>query len=196
MSTATPAVSGAEFARFAGGIHGTAADANPWLVTVGGKYVGTPTAVDSGDAVAKYLDQRGYDLPALGPILLDSVTTATGSGVGTFTTGVRGFKHALIVLSVSTAGGTTPTLDVYIDSRLDGTNTVNIGRFAAVTGTGTSIVALTKAFGTNQAVVDGSADAGAGTFRAIGWGDDLRIRRNISGTSPSISYTVYVHLVG
>lgn len=133
---------------------------------------------------------------------LDSATTATSSATGTTTTGLGGFRSVDVYVRAGTITGTVSTLDLFVDSRLDGTNYVNVGHFSQIAsadaGTFDRVMRLVKQPGTPVEVTGLRADAGAGTVRNIGWGNDLRIRRDISGgtTSPTFSYTVTVICLG
>ncbi len=146
----------------------------------------------TGSGTVYYLQARPMTLTYL---LLDSFTTAAGSATGTIAVGLAPYKDADVLVDVTAAAGTAATLDVYLDSRLDGTSWSNLGRLTAITGTAKALVHLSK----RQAAVEipgGGSDAGAGTIRAIGWGDDLRIRRDITGTTPSFTARVWLSLIG
>lgn len=129
--------------------------------------------------------------------LLHQFTTASGSGTGTVLGSIGQYRRAELFYHVTLATGTSATLLGYIDSRLDGTNWVNVGQFAVTTGTVKSqAVHVTKERGDDAvyAATDVTADAGAGSFRPFGWGDDMRVRLDIVGTSPSYSGRVWVNL--
>ena len=177
------------------GTHGVAADAAPLFVQSGGKWVAVPTAVADGQWVTQWLDKYGRSHPNLVNYLLDSATTATGSAIGSALVGMGAFSEVDLHVNVTVGTGTSPTLDLFVDSRLDGTNWTNIAHLTKVTTADKVSAHLSRRQGTNIEVVDVDTDAGAGTMRRIGWGDDVRIRRDIIGTSPSFSYTVYLHAV-
>lgn len=166
------------------------------LVSTTGTAIGqgtSPVLVQQVDATG------GSGHPALYQnILLASFTTlAAGTTTGTTTTGIGGYRNAALFLDVTALTGDTCTLSVFVDSRLDGTNYINVGAYALVTsagGTGRAVMVLTKEVGTAVAVGSVQADAGAGTARQIGWGDDLRIRRIISGDTASVSARVWLLL--
>ncbi|MDP3064745.1 MAG: hypothetical protein Q8O40_16315 [Chloroflexota bacterium] len=146
----------------------------------------------TGSGTVHYLQARPLTVTYL---LLDSFTTANGSATGTAAVGLAPYRDADVLVDVTVASGTAATLDVYLDSRLDGTGWSNLGRLTAITGTAKALIHLSK----RQAAVEiagGVSDAGAGTVRAIGWGDDLRVRRNITGTTPSFSARVWLNLFG
>lgn len=176
------------------GTHGTAADTSPAVVNSGGKHTTAPTAIVDGNAVVLWLSKHGYILPERQVILLDSQTTASGSGTGTALTGLGVYKDADVHVDVTLGTGTSGTLLLYLDARLDGTAWTNLARLTAFTTAAKSNVHLSKRQGAAEIAAVGT-DAGAGTVRAMGWADDLRIRRDITGTSPSFSYRVWVNLV-
>lgn len=158
------------------------------------RVVQTSTLVGTGpDNVYWFVTGPNY----VKPVLLDSATTATGSATGTTTTGLAGFKQAYIFVDVTEGTGTSPTLNLFVDSRLDGTTYFNLARLGAITTGTINVMAILNKSQTTAAEVTGLAsDAGAGTVRNIPWADDLRIRRTITGTSPSFSYRVWLHLTG
>jgi len=163
----------------------------------GGFYQQDPTAGTSGNWQRLWLNKEGMVIPERQNLLLDDVTTGTGSGTGTTTIGLGVYKECDLFLDVTAAAGGTDTADrtlaIFIDTRLDGTNYTNIAQF---NGTGSVVqyhIHLTKQFQTT-ADLNVTADAGAGTIRAVGWADDLRVRRDITGTSPDFDYRVWINL--
>ena len=137
--------------------------------------------------------------PAGSAFILHSVTTigsgATGTTTGTVTTGLAMWKNLDVYVDVTAeAGAATTTLFVFVDGRHPSNAAfVNIGVFAAITTAGAHIAHLTKEKASASTTTVG-VDAGAGTFRAIGWGDGLRIRTQLTGTADtSITATVYVY---
>ena len=180
--------------HLASGRHGTGADVNPVLLLVGGKHVVAPTAIDNGDHVITWLDAEGYQTPHRETILLDSYTTLGTNQNGSAFAGLGAFKDAEILVHVTAAAGTSPTLDVFLDTRLDGTNWVNLAHVTQITGTTTRVAHITKRNPALDLVV--ASDAGAGTVRAIGWADDLRVRSEIAGTGPSFTSRIWADLSG
>ena len=162
----------------------------PMLFVVGGRYVSAPTAGTSGNAIRWWLDPRGYDTPHREAVVLDSQTTLSTNATSTVTTGLGAFRDADVMVNLSAIAGTLPSLDMYFDTRLDGTNWVNIGRLTQATGTAAIVTAvhMSKAQSAGETIV--TADAGAGTVRSIGWADDMRVRAVVGGTSPSVTYVV------
>ena len=181
------------------GQHGTASPAgNPEFERSGGRYVlpTTATAVASGADVTQWLDARGYPTPHFEAYLLYSTL-----GVGTITnfaaatmTGLGVFKTLQVQVNVLATGGSTATLSVYLDSRFDGTNWINVARATTLTTASQSLLVLTKPVTASEVLV--TTDAGVGTVRAIGFADDLRLRHTISGATSTFDYTVYVNGIG
>lgn len=178
------------------GVHdGTADGTAGEMWKVGGRYSATAAAVGDGDAALMWVDDRGRVHPHLDAYLLDSATTATGSATGTTSRGLGVFSEMDVMARVTVGTGTSATMDMFLDSRLDGTNYINVAHLTKFTGADTVVAHLSRRQGTSLELVDVDADAGAGTIRRIGWGDDLRVRRDITGTSPQFSYTVYINSV-
>ena len=144
-------------------------------------------------------------VPMFKQVVLDSQTTVSGSGVGSWATGLGYFKQILVHVRLSAAGGTSPTLNMFLDTRLDGTNITNLVSFPQLTNTATAgmvavlnrnISLVANAAGTVGGITSAlEADVGTGTVRTAGWGDDLRVRRAIAGTSPSYSYIVTLNCI-
>ena len=138
-------------------------------------------------------------VPAGTAFILHQVTTigsgATGTTTGTVTTGLAMWKNLDVYVDVTAeAGAATTTLFVFVDGKHpDGTAFVNIGAFAALTTVGAHVAHLTKEKASLTTATVG-VDAGLGTFRALGWGDGLRIRTQLTGTATTVvSATVYVY---
>lgn len=72
-----------------------------------------------------------------------------------------------VQLNVTAASGTTPTLDVVIEDTLDGVNWNVIGTFAQKSGAGREVINITTPFG-----------------------DTVRARWTIGGTTPSFTFSV------
>ena len=166
------------------------------LNKVGGRYEKLSALTPQGTLkeVVAWFDDKGVLVPHEENLQLDGQTTVAGSGVGTWATGLGRFKYAQIFVDVSLATGTSPTLDLYLDSRLDGTTVYNAAHLTQITAAIQYSVQLSKANLAGQ--IDVSADAGAGTARSMGGADDLRVRRSIGGTSPQFTFKTWVHLIG
>ena len=88
-------------------------------------------------------------------------------------TAVEGFavaRQMVVLLDVSAADGTAPTLDVIIQDTVDGTNYRTIGTFAQKVATGQETIGITIPF-TNT----------------------IRARYTIAGTDPSFTFAVKVY---
>lgn len=175
------------------GEHGTAADATPPVLLVGGKYTAWPanSAVDSEDAAILWLSAEGYAHPYQHDLQLVTVTNGSANSTSAFSGGLGVFQEADLIVWVSLATGTSPTLDLLIDGRYNGT-AINIAHLSQITGTTQVGVHLSKRQASGQ-VLASNVDAGAGTFRAMGWGDGLRVRSQIGGTAGTFSYEVRTH---
>ncbi len=125
---------------------------------------------------------------------IQTFTTASGDATSAPITGLGKYSEADILVDITDVGGTVPTIDVLVDGRLDGTGFTNIAHLTQI-GTISKLVAhLSK----KQSVSDIEAvqiDAGEGSLRAIGWGDAMRTRIEIAGTSPSFTGRVWVNFV-
>lgn len=121
--------------------------------------------------------------------LLASAAKTTSSQSSTLT-GFGSFRTALIQLDVTAQSGTTPTLDVYIDTTIDDTNwlsMVHFAQFAATTGRRVAQLSEHGAVGMSDFDL---TDLPAGTIRQGSWGSSLRVRWLISGVSPSFTFSV------
>jgi len=86
---------------------------------------------------------------------------------------VGGFNEFLILINVSAASGTTPTLNFFVDSSPDqGTSWVQIASGAQLTGVSTQNIPL---------------GAGSSATPAL-FGEMIRLRWTIAGTTPSFTF--------
>mgnify|MGYP003394600642 CR=1 FL=1 len=197
--TGTHSYDAQAIANYEMGQHGTAAPAgNPEFQRVGGVYVGTPTAAASGADVVMWLDAYGRNLPNLPKYLLLSTATAgtqTTTVAGTLN-GIGGMKAIGVMVDVTSTVGSTATLQIFVDSRLDGTLWTNLGKFDLFTTAARSVMMLNKIDADSGIVNTLGVDAGAGTVRQVGYGDDLRVRYTISGPTSQFNFTVFVNGIG
>lgn len=101
----------------------------------------------------------------------------TISGEGSAAIDLGKFREGYVILNVTAASGTTPTLDVKIQISPDGGTTwEDFITFAQKTATG----AESKRFSSYQAIA-----AGAGPF-----GDRMKVIYSIGGTTPSFTFSV------
>jgi len=178
----------------AGTLTGTAKGRSGFVML--GVYQATPTAVSDGQRAILQVNRLGYAVAERQNVLLHSATTAAAStATGTWMTALGVFKEADILVHISALTGDTCTANFYLDSRLDGTNAINLARSAAVIASGYHAFHMTKNNPAGQVAAIGT-DAGAGTSRAIGWADDLRVRTIISGDTAVVTYRVWINLIG
>lgn len=171
------------------------------IVSTNGGVGGALRVVDhsTNTLVAGTSTAQAVMVPAGTFFILHQVTTigsgATGTTTGTVTTGLAAWKNLDIFVDVTAeAGAATTTLIVRVDGlHPAGTTFYSIAAFPALTTAGQHIVHLTKE---RSAATTASVeiDAGLGTVRAVGWGDGLRIRTQLTGTATTVvSATVYVY---
>lgn len=183
------------------GQHGTAAPASGTLAEFlrVGAVVGTaPGTFGDGVDVYTWVDRRRFNTPHLDAITLFSTTTAgsAATATGTWLTGLGGLKTVAILLDITATSGLTPTLDVFIDTRLDGTSTINLAQYGLLVGVGKTGIILSKGQVSSVADLTLTSDAAAGAARNFGWGDDLRVRYIVSGVTGTFSFAVYLNGVG
>ncbi len=119
-------------------------------------------------------------------------TTSSNSGLIDFVD-IGEWDNAVVELAVTTVTGTSPTLDLYVQETLDGTNFIDVAHFTQVTGV-LAIphrVALSKGV-TTDAVKEGVGDATA-TAGQLGFPlvtNHIRIKWVVAGTTPSFTFAV------
>ena len=170
--------------------NGQVADLNPAGLMGMGRYVGTPTAVADGQYVTVLLNKIGLPVADRQSVLLFTTTTgATGTFTSTAFANIGGFYNLDILIDVTATGGSTATLTSFIDSRLDGTTWVNLAQGATHTTASRQVIHLTKQqTGTSLLI---TTDAGVGTTRPIGWGDDIRYRYSVGGATSTFTFRVW-----
>ena len=107
------------------------------------------------------------------PASVDTPTSSaarTTSGTGTALTGYGKVTAMRCQLNVTAASGTSPTLDVVIEDTLDGTNWNTVGTFTQATGATRQVINISAPFG-----------------------DTVRTRWTIGGTSPSFTFAVIIY---
>lgn len=136
-----------------------------------------------------------------GIVLLNSAVR-TADGAGAEITIPPGFRSVRIVLDVTAASGTTPTLNVYLQdalifaaaadiiaSRPSGTKTWNdFGAFAQMTTTGVRHMGIIPGSAFEAEAQD--AAVAAGSVRAGPIGGRWRVKWDVGGTSPSFTFSV------
>lgn len=94
-------------------------------------------------------------------------TTLTASGNSSGRADFGSVDALRVQLDVTAVSGTSPSLTVFIEDTLDGTNWNTIGTFAAKTAVGREVINITTPFSNR-----------------------IRARWTISGTSPSFTFSV------
>ena len=136
------------------------------------------------------------DNRAINPIgLVPSTTkTATYTGPGVDIRNIRA-DDIVVVLDVTAASGTTPTLDVYIQGSYDGVNWTDIGHFTQVTAAGRRYLSIKprQDTATTTATEDWAEQVrnlAAGSVRNIAAPCLIRADAVIGGTTPSFTFAV------
>ena len=120
-----------------------------------------------------------------------AVTTGT---VGTPVSGMVKYRALDVLVDVTATGGSTATLTVYIDTKLDGTSWQNLAAGVIMTTASQQVIHLVRPVVTTAMLVN--TIAGAGTVRPIGWADDLRVRYTITGATSTFDFRVFINGVG
>lgn len=134
-------------------------------------------------ALALPADAQYYDANGNMKTIATSAVRATVQASGAQTVGgssaaavVGNFREYLLLVNVTAVSGTaSPTLTLFVDTSSDGGTTwFQIATATAITATGTSVIAL-----------------GAGSSATpVLFGDTIRLRWTISGTTPSFTFSV------
>lgn len=137
-------------------------------------------------------------------VCLLALQTVTTSGVGVDMVVPQGYTSAILTLNVLTVSGTTPTLNVYVQNKMlvaDGNDTVgqDIGGTSTVyddlisfqQATTSTTAFIARIVGGGNAVAankNGTLTAGSAASGPIGgiW----KIKYVVSGTSPSLAFSV------
>lgn len=121
-------------------------------------------------------------------------TTSADSGFLNLQTG-KAFTEAVFELDVTAQSGTTPTLNVYIQSLLpDGVNWDDVVAFTQIAAaTGRRVARLSGLANTEAAAND--AALAAGSMRSGPFGPVLRVKWVIAGTTPSYTFSVSADLI-
>ena len=123
--------------------------------------------------------------------------TATGNSTPTlpFFADIRG---GLVELNVTAASGTTPTLDVYLQTSLDGGNTwydaVHFPQQTTTTAANTSNFMTVSLDDAGRAIGNiGNKTIAANTIGVPLMGGIMRVAYTVGGTTPSFNFYVRVH---
>ena len=115
-----------------------------------------------------------------------STTTLAASASGAKLPGMEKYTSALFVVTSGTVTGTSPTLNVYIQTLLpDGSTWQDIVSFTQITAA-TSRIAHFVTGAASEAAVQTEALT-AGSIKAIGLGNFIRVRCVVGGTNPSFA---------
>ena len=126
----------------------------------------------------------------------DSTSPANGSAV----TGKGKYSVAIFELDVTVAGTEAgDTLDAFVQTRIDGTNWIDVVHFAQVIGTDTTKRQIAKIIsGLAQAEFEVATGLGVGAVRNI-LGDEYRVRFEIvevTGDNSSFTFSVTANFIG
>lgn len=134
--------------------------------------------------------------PSQNFVTLYSATALTASATSEITIGVERYTTAMFQLETGTGTGTSPTLNVYIQTLCpDGVNGATSGTwqdivsFAQATTGATHQLAWFVSGGSTVATIQ-TAALSAGTIKSIGLGSIIRVRAVITGTNPSYASVV------
>ena len=184
------------------GWHGTAVAASgglPEFLRIGGRHIEQPSSATGTLDLTLWLDERGYLNPHIDAITLFSTTTAgtVTTLSSTITVGFGAMKQALVLVDVTGTGGTAPTLDCFVDRQFGGTRWINVARTTLMVGPQASMIILDRSPGTGGQIGSVQADAGAGTVRSVGFGDNFRVRFSVGSNATSqVSFAVYITGIG
>ena len=123
-----------------------------------------------------------YTFLPVGTILTSSGDTGWISGFGEF-------RSAFIFINITTISGTTPTLDVYIDGTPDGIEQMNMIHFIQATTTPFKRTGILIESYPSSFSGFGPASLAADLSRGGPFGEILRCRWVITGTTPSYTIT-------
>lgn len=127
--------------------------------------------------------------------LWSDTVTATGNGTAVVLP-YHDFDSAVLELGVSAASGTTPTLDVYVQTSLDGgTNWLDMVHFTQLTTTTTdSLFAVLSLDSARHVGVVGSKTITAGNMGVPMLAPIMRVAYTVGGTTPSFTASVKLHV--
>jgi hypothetical protein len=101
------------------------------------------------------------------------------------------YSQARIYFSVSAATGTSPTLDVRIQSQLGDKSTWHdIAAFTQFTGAANRVMSLVSGGNKEEAKNDGALTAG--TVNAVYFGRLWRLKYTVGGTNPNFTVSAYI----
>jgi len=132
-------------------------------------------------------------------VMIVAAHTATTTGDAA-TYPVRGVRHGICVLKATAVAGTSPTLDLYLQSVTDGVDD-DYCRFTQVTAASQQILSFSTTAAVPasaaHAVSDRSTGVTVGQCRAGAIGGILKVAEVIGGSaSPSVTYALSCQLTG
>lgn len=126
-----------------------------------------------------------------GEVVLVPSGARIASGALSFSNTYEGYRTMIIQLDVTATSGTNPTLDVYIDTQLDGSTWINMAHFTQFTTvTGRRALQLSETTAGQATDWDATAAVAAGTTRQGPWGSNIRVSWVITGVTPSFTFDV------
>ena len=144
----------------------------------------------------------GAKIPlAVGPaitLLASAARTATGDGAAVSDRLLENAASLLVVLDVTAQAGTSPTLDVEVQTRFDGTNFGELVQFARNTGVVQLVILNVKrglSFTSELVIAADPAVAGTATVvNNIDWTGVLRVTWAITGSAgQSFTFSVVAY---
>jgi hypothetical protein len=152
----------------------------------------------------------GQGMPRYEEKVLQASTTLAAAATTnlTVTSGLNFVRQGYCLLKVTAITGTTPTLDIFLQGSPDtGATYCDYARFAQVTSTASTqkqLLSLTPfsivgpgagpAAAAANTCLDGTMTP-AGSFQA-GFGDRLRVKAIVAGTTPSVTFTITCQMTG
>jgi hypothetical protein len=129
--------------------------------------------------------------PKLGPAVTVTAAAATSS-TAAFSLGGLGDSYQLI-LNISAATGTSPTLDAVLQTTFDGTNYVDLPlRYTQKTAAGIAFLVFKLGLGMNEVALEQAVADTGGTLAKNCLFDPfhMKVKYTIGGTNPSFTFTL------
>lgn len=118
----------------------------------------------------------------------------TGAQSVTFTSTTKGcdrYSACKIEVNVTAASGTSPTLDIKLQTLLpDNTTWMDVAAFNQITGISKNVLDFVSAGSTVNAVTTDTLTAG--TILSVLLGRRIRLRGIVAGTNPSFTVTISI----
>lgn len=137
------------------------------------------------------------DVLASVELLVSAARTVSGTGADVVSVSLEQARALLLVINVTAQSGTSPTLDVVVQAKIDGTYT-NLARFSqVVAATGKEALNVKRDLSFITGIVL-AADPAVGTGLVVNnhdWTDTLRVKWAIAGTTPSFTFSCVAYPV-